>query len=317
MPPSAPPSLIKIYLRAVLGALTKRRSLGSDVTRLPDIPKENLIFSIDPRHVQEFVNVVNRGDPPSSHGAPDTIPVTYLQCLLNAMPMKMLTHRKFPLDIIGSVHESFKVESWKALSISDSEELRASCYLLPEITRSDKNDLLFQVRTKIETEHGGERIMDITNEYRVLNPQRQTMKVSLQSNKSTAEVPINYFDERTWQLLSTWNFPIDTGRAYAALNGDINPIHLFPVTAMLFGYKSCIAHGMYSVCKLVNEKRFADLTTSKGPCTVTARFTRPTMLPNSEVMTFLKRGENEYVIGTKNKDGQFKETVKGTISLHN
>lgn len=228
--------------------------------------------------------------------------------------MKMLTHSKFPLDIIGSVHESSKIESWKALSVADSEELRASCYLLPEIARSDKNDIMFKVITRVETERGAEIIMDITNEYRVLNPQRHKVKVAPEKN-SNAKVSADYFDETIWHNLSTWQFPVDTGRHYAALNGDINPIHMFPVTAKLFGYNSCIAHGMYSVCKLVNEPRFADLATVAGPATVTARFTRPTMLPNLAVMTFLKKGSDEYVIGIKNKDGEFKETVKGTISL--
>lgn len=313
MPPSSPPSLVLIYLRAALGALTKKRSLGADVACLTEIPKETLAFSVDPKHVQEFVNVVNRGNLNSLSASRDAkVPIAYLQCLLNAMPMNMVTHSKFPLDIVGSVHESSTIESWKPLYVSDSEELRASCYLLPDIARSDKNDVMFKVKTTVETEHGGKSIMDITNEYRVLNPQRHKVKV-VPENNGNDQVPVDYFNDETRQHLSTWQYPIDTGRSYAALNGDINPIHIFPITAMLFGYKSCISHGMYSVCKLMNEPRFAD---AQGPSTVTARFTRPTILPNMAVMAFLKKGSDEYVIGTKNKDGEFKETVKGTISLH-
>ena len=314
MASSTPPSLVLIYIRAALGALTKKRSLGLEVTHFPALPKETLNFSIDAKHVQEFIKVVNRGSTSSqSATASSTVPVTYLQCLLNGMPMNMLTHSQFPLNIIGSVHESTKIESRKLLNAADSEDMQASCYLIPEIARSDKNDLMFKVVTSIESA-GGESVMDITNEYRVLNPQRHKVKVAPESD-SHAKVPVDYFDEDVWEPLSTWDFPVDTGRRYAALNGDINPIHMFPITAKLFGYKSCIAHGMYSVCKLVNEPRFADLTTAEGHCTITARFTRPTMLPNSAVMTFLKKGTDEYVIGIKNKDGELKETVKGTVSF--
>lgn len=142
---------------------------------------------------------------------------------------------------------------------------------------------------------GGENIMDITNQYQVLNPQRHNVKVAPDRNNST--IPVDYFDETIWEPFLTWDFPIDTGRRYAALNGDVNPIHIFPITAKLFGHKSCIAHGMFNVCKLVNEPRlFADSSSSlkeggaAGACTttVTARFTRPTMLPNPAVITFLK-----------------------------
>lgn len=236
----------------------------------------------------------------------------------------MLTHAQFPLNIIGSVHEFTKIESRKdthtedVLGFEDNITMKASCYLLPEITRSDKDDLMFKVVTSIEsTTDGGENIniMDITNEYRVLNPQRHKVKVVVPTNDDKAAAPINYFDATIWEPLSTWDFPMNTGRRYAALNGDINPIHMFPITAKLFGYKSCIAHGMFSVCKLINEPRFAaEEEGGAASTTVTARFTRPTMLPNPAVMTFLKKGTDEYVIGFQNKDGAFKETVKGTIS---
>src|SRR3546814_15954009 len=38
----------------------------------------------------------------------------------------------------------------------------------------------------------------------------------------------------------------DTGRRYAKVGKDFNPIHLTPFTARLFGFKRHIAHGMRS-----------------------------------------------------------------------
>ena len=37
----------------------------------------------------------------------------------------------------------------------------------------------------------------------------------------------------------------DTGRRYAAVSGDRNPIHLHPLAARAFGFSSAIAHGMW------------------------------------------------------------------------
>jgi acyl dehydratase len=43
-----------------------------------------------------------------------------------------------------------------------------------------------------------------------------------------------------------WRVPGDTGRRYAAVSGDRNPIHLHGVPAKLLGQKGAIAHGMWS-----------------------------------------------------------------------
>ncbi|MFB9070467.1 MaoC/PaaZ C-terminal domain-containing protein [Citricoccus parietis] len=46
-------------------------------------------------------------------------------------------------------------------------------------------------------------------------------------------------------MTAQWRLPASTGREYAAVSGDFNPIHLNPVTAKLLGQKGMIAHGMY------------------------------------------------------------------------
>jgi hypothetical protein len=44
---------------------------------------------------------------------------------------------------------------------------------------------------------------------------------------------------------SVWTVPGDVGRRYAAVSGDINPIHIHPLSARLFGFPRPIAHGMW------------------------------------------------------------------------
>jgi hypothetical protein len=39
--------------------------------------------------------------------------------------------------------------------------------------------------------------------------------------------------------------PGDIGRRYAGVSGDRNPIHLHPLTARAFGFRTVIAHGMW------------------------------------------------------------------------
>lgn len=40
---------------------------------------------------------------------------------------------------------------------------------------------------------------------------------------------------------------VTVGRAFAAINGDVNPIHISPMLAHVFGFRSNIAHGMMLV----------------------------------------------------------------------
>lgn len=54
-----------------------------------------------------------------------------------------------------------------------------------------------------------------------------------------------------WDHYATWQMTTQAGPQFAALNGDINLIHLHPITARLFGFKSNIAHGTYLVSKAV------------------------------------------------------------------
>jgi acyl dehydratase len=48
-----------------------------------------------------------------------------------------------------------------------------------------------------------------------------------------------------------WRLGEGTGRDYAAVSGDWNPIHVHALTARPLGFPSAIAHGMYSYARTV------------------------------------------------------------------
>ena len=75
----------------------------------------------------------------------------------------------------------------------------------------------------------------------------------------------------------TWRLRGDLGRRYAAVSGDHNPIHLYPLTAKALGFKRQIAHGMWSLARCVAalENRLPDAVT------VDAAFKKPIFLPGT------------------------------------
>ena len=50
-----------------------------------------------------------------------------------------------------------------------------------------------------------------------------------------------------------WSLPASASRAYAAVSGDVNPIHMSALTAKAFGFPRAIAHGMYTAARALSE----------------------------------------------------------------
>jgi acyl dehydratase len=74
-----------------------------------------------------------------------------------------------------------------------------------------------------------------------------------------------------------WHLASDTGRAYAAVSGDWNPIHLSAPSARLLGMKRAIAHGLYLAARMV------ELAEPAAPDAVSwgVDFLSPALLPGT------------------------------------
>ncbi|MFS8520122.1 MAG: MaoC/PaaZ C-terminal domain-containing protein [Micromonosporaceae bacterium] len=52
---------------------------------------------------------------------------------------------------------------------------------------------------------------------------------------------------------AVWRVAADTGRAYAAVSGDRNPIHVSNLAARAFGFRRRIAHGMWTMARCLAQ----------------------------------------------------------------
>ena len=72
----------------------------------------------------------------------------------------------------------------------------------------------------------------------------------------------------------------NTGRRYAKLSGDYNPIHLSAISAKAFGFKQPIAHGMWTLSRAVSAfVSHQDFRQSMSVKEVNCRFRKPVFLP--------------------------------------
>ncbi len=97
---------------------------------------------------------------------------------------------------------------------------------------------------------------------------------------------------------ATWRLPGDLGRRYGAVSGDLNPIHVHPLSARLFGFPSAIAHGMWTKARCL-----AALSTElPGAFTVEVAFKRPILLPATVGFAEAREGD-EIRFGVRDAKG--------------
>lgn len=74
--------------------------------------------------------------------------------------------------------------------------------------------------------------------------------------------------------------PADAGLAFAALTGDVNPIHWLPPYARAAGFRACILHGFGTLARAVEALTRGVLAGDPSRLdTIDVRFVRPLVLP--------------------------------------
>jgi hypothetical protein len=94
-----------------------------------------------------------------------------------------------------------------------------------------------------------------------------------------------------------WRVADDTGRRYAAVSGDHNPIHLHGLAAKAFGFPWAIAHGMWTKARCLAALRVPDAFE------IDVKFRKPVLLPST--VTFGEAGSTFAVHGHLEGLGQF------------
>lgn len=187
------------------------------------------------------------------------LPVTYPQVQAIALHLWLMTHREFPFALLGLVHLRNRTEQYQPLPETGRYEIRAS--LGPG--RRIPGGLIFDLMT----EH-----LDATGT--VLSKSVTTPLVRLKTDRPRSKMPEAKL--APMDVLESFAVPANTGRRYARVSSDINPIHLSAITARLFGFNQAIAHGMWSVARCVAGLERERQQPTKA---VTVQYRAPLLLP--------------------------------------
>lgn len=159
-----------------------------------------------------------------------TVPATYLAVLAQSLQMSMMTEEAFPFALLGLVHIRNIVRQTRP--ISATETLTLSCKFGD--LRPHEKGLEFDFITAASV--AGKEVYSGVTTYLV----RQKVDASAaKPAKVTADKPV-------YNLTENWSVPENIGRRYALISGDFNLIHIHALTAKAFGFKTAIAHGMWT-----------------------------------------------------------------------
>ncbi len=259
-----PPPAFWPNLRASLQLFRHARPGLSDPAALPVIECSALAATLDAGWLASYRASVGAA-------AGNTLPPLALQLAAAPLHLAILADARFPFKALGLVHLSQQVSQRRAIGAGEPVQLRA----FTGDARPEKRGMSFCIHTQAVS--GGEVVWQAHT--RALAPDR-SLTAQRQPGKALVAQPLSAgaTEKATPPPASEYplHVPEDMGRRYAAIAGDLNPIHQQALLARLFGFRRAIVHGTWTLARAL---ALAGLP-SDDAFTLDAAFRRPVELPS-------------------------------------
>ncbi|MBM3386101.1 MAG: acyl dehydratase [Betaproteobacteria bacterium] len=210
---------------------------------------------LDAQHIARYAAVC--GLAPAAQ-----VPLTYPQMLTFELVMHHLTSEACPWPAMGTVHLANAITQHAPLAAGDAVRVELQT---GELLAHEKGQA-FTLHLRVLREDDGVCAWQAT---------QTLLRVGVPSPVGPP-LGADVHDGQALARLGGFDAPADIGRRYAAVSGDYNPIHLWPVTARLLGFRRAIAHGLWT------QARALALLLPDGVCpqaTLRTVFKRPLLLP--------------------------------------
>jgi acyl dehydratase len=201
----------------------------------------------------------------------DAAPLTYAQVLAAPLHLAVLGHAAFPLPLAGTVHTWQRIVQRRPLREGETLTVEAWVDGHTVLRSGGTFDLCTRLLAGDEVPWEG-----VT---RILS-----RKIPGHGGPREARAPA--LPEDAQRPVATIEVPVDTGRRYARVSGDANPIHTSWLAARLFGFPRPIAHGMWALARAVAE---LGATVPQAAC-LEAAFRAPVFIPGRVEVLAEERG---------------------------
>jgi acyl dehydratase len=257
----------------VLGLLPGLRHSGSSA---PDLVVARDAVRTDTGHLADYAGVCGLR-------VADTLPVTYPHMAAFGLQLALMTEPAFPFAPLGTVHVANTITQHRPLHVRESYDVRVHA----EGLRTHPKGRLIDLVSAASVD--GEVVWE------------ETMTLLRRGGgNASAEDDLPLRDADPPSGSTRWPVPADTGRRYAGVSGDRNPIHLYGVTAKAFGFPRQIAHGMWTKARCLGalQGRLPDAFT------VRVAFRKPVLLPATVVFGSVHRPDGALAFGLSSaRDG--------------
>lgn len=227
-------------------------------------------LSADAEWHEKFCRVVHASLRPMAPGLAETAVFSgALHSLAFPVAMSVLTRKDFPLPVLGMVHISNTVHHVSDVAVGE----RVTATAWTENLRAHRAGTMLDAVVTLTREDGsvawagrsGYLAKGVHTAIAGDAP-RAGAEDGGQREHAPFEAP---------QPTGQWSLGAGTGREYAAVSGDYNPIHLSNPSARALGMKGAIAHGMYTASRALAMTGVP----SEVPFTWSVEFATPVRLP--------------------------------------
>lgn len=249
----SPPSLLPLFARSAASLIPGSSLLpfigGGGGREIPEMTLTLPSVSVERARLVAYDRVCG-------FSLSDTLPSTYIHVLAFPLHLKLMSEPSFPFRAIGLVHIANEITQHRPVNAGEMLSLR----VVPTALEPHPRGQQFSLRSEARV---GEEL--VWKEVSTILKRGGGGSAGPSAKSSTDELPAT----------ATWKLRGDLGRRYASVSGDVNPIHMHPLTARLFGFPSAIAHGMWTKarCLAALEGRLPDAFV------VEVSFRRPIVLP--------------------------------------
>lgn len=246
-------SLAPVYARAVLsarrkGAAARARAAAGEPLVLPRGPGGAPAVLV---HPGVAVGADRAAALARATGVPlrPVLPVLGPHLLAFGAQLQLISAEAFPLPLPGLVHVTQVVRQHRPLAPGERVDVR----VVARGPLPHAKGVVVELESTL-TAAGGEVVWEGTSGYLARgasagSPDSSAPVVASGGPTSTdLDLP-----EPATRTAARWRVPPGAGRRYAAVSGDVNPIHLSGLAARAFGFRGAIAHGVWTLARAVGQ----------------------------------------------------------------
>lgn len=270
----AAPGLGGLYLRGAAHSvrLAARARLGRSAGPLPPVEHVVRDVTVDPAHLTAYQHAVGET-------ASDVLPAGFVHVLAFPVATAVLARPDAPLPLAGMVHLANRVHQARALRLGEHLDVRAHAEGLRPHRSGARVDLVTEVRASGSDEVAWREVSTLLA--------RGVRLPGAPGDGVAGEDGRRRRDFVPPVPTGRWVLGADTGRRYAAVSGDRNPIHLSRPAARAFGFPRAVAHGMDTAARAL-----AAVGPARGEAfDWTVDFATPVLLPATVAVRVAPRAD--------------------------